>query len=101
MILSQILYTKKNNERKSVVVLILGRKGSKLVAILDETIDKKSATLIDKNSKKLDKYPLQNKVFWIKQHLPEIYNKGYREFIMSKVEIKRSYSLTSREYIKS
>ena len=82
-------------------MLILGRKGNKLVAILDDAIDKKSATIIEKNSKKIDKMPLQNKVFWIKQHVSDAYRKGYREFIISKVEVQRSYSLTDHKYINS
>lgn len=101
MILSQILYTKNNNSRKSTLILILGKKGNKLIAILDEAIDKKTAILIEKNSKKIDKMPLQNKVAWIKSHAYNAYKAGYREFIISKVKVQRSYSITNRKYIKS
>lgn len=101
MILSQILYTKSNNERKSTLILILGRKGNKLVAILDEAIDKQAASMIAKNAKKLDSYPLHNKLTWFKQFASKAYRDGYREFIASKVKVKRSYSLTDKKYIKS
>lgn len=99
MILSQILYQKKL-ERKSVVVLILGKKGDKIAAILDEAIDRKEAEIIMKNNKKLDNYPLHNKIQWIKEHTPMAYRNGYREFFMNKVTVQRSYSLTNKQYIK-
>ena len=98
MILSQILYQKKN-DRKSVVVLILGRKGTKLVAILNDAIDKREADIIMKNNQKIDGYPLHNKISWFKYHTPEAYKKGYREFLVNKVTIQKSYSLTNKQFI--
>lgn len=98
MILSQILY-QKSNERKNVLILILGRKGNKLSAILDEAIDRQDAEIIMKNQSKLDGYPLHNKINWIKTHIPSAYKKGYREFISAKVTVQKSYSLTSRKYL--
>lgn len=100
MILSQILY-QKGTERKSVLVLILGRKGNKLVAILDEAINSREGNAIGKNSKTLDGYPLYNKVSWMKSNAPEAYKKGYREFIISKVEVQKSFSLTTKKYVQT
>lgn len=100
MILSQILYQKKT-ESQNVVILILGRKGNKLAAILDAAISKRDAEEIINNSKLLDEYPLHNKMSWVKQHVPNSYKNGYREFILNKVTVKRSYSLTNKEYVKT
>jgi len=100
MILSQILYQKRN-ERKNVVILMIGRKGDKLVAILDEAIDKQEAEIIMNNNDKLDSYQLINKVSWFKRNTPKAYKKGYREFILDKVTVQRSYSLSNRKYIKN
>jgi len=100
MIISQILYQKKN-ETKNVVVLMLGRKGDKLSAILDAAIDKRDAEKIIQNTKLLDGYTIYNKISWIKQKVPNAYKNGYREFILDKITVKRSYSLTNKEYIKT
>lgn len=100
MIISQILY-KKKTETKNVVILILGRKGDKLSAILDSAIDKRDAEKIIQNSKLLDEYTIHNKIAWCKQKVPNSYMNGYREFFIDKIKVKRSYSLTSKEYVKT
>lgn len=100
MILSQILY-QKGNDRKNVVILILGRKGDKLSAIIDDAIDKREAEIIINNSKKLDGYQLHNKINWLKRNVPEAYRKGYREFFLNKITMQRSFSLTSKKFVKT
>lgn len=97
MILTQIIYSKKN-DRKSTVVLLLGRKGDKIVCILDDKINEREARIIKKNIQKLAGMPLHNKTMWIKNNAPEAYKNGYRELRVTNVEIKRSYSLLTNEY---
>jgi len=99
MILSQILY-QKTNERKSIVILVFGKKGDKLSAILNEAISKKEAEIIMKNNTKLDSYNLRNKILWAKNNIPSAYKKGYREFILKKITIQKSYSLTNKKQVK-
>ena len=101
MILSLIEY-KKGNSSKQVIVLILGRKGDKLSAILDESVGRKEAEIIKRNVEKLSGYSLQNKIAWIKQHAPNAYKSGYREFYMKNIiKAHRSYSFISNSYINS
>lgn len=97
MILAQIIYSKKN-DRKSTVVLLLGRKGDKIVCILDDKINEREARIIKKNIQKLSGMPLHNKLTWMKSHTSNAYKNGYRELKATKVEIQRSYSLITDEY---
>lgn len=100
MIISQALY-QKGNERKNIIILVLGRKNNKVAAILDKHINKKEAEIIMQNNKKLDSYTLFNKLQWFKVNTPSCYKNGYREFFIDKLNIQRSFSLSKKEYIKT
>lgn len=98
MIISQALY-QKGNERKNIIILVLGKKNDKISAILDNHIDKKEAEIIMQNNKKLDRYTLSNKIQWIKSNTPKCYKNGYREFFINKLKIIKSFSLSKKSYI--
>lgn len=97
MILTQILY-KKQNETKSTIVLILGKKGNKTCCILDDKIDRDEAIIIRKNIKNLDKYNLQNKILWFKSKAPKAYKEGYRELISNNIKVQKAFSLNEDKY---
>jgi len=98
MILTQILYTK-GNQTASFVVLILGRKGSKTVCILDNKISQKEADSIKQNIQRLNKFNLANKLNAIKRIAPKAYSDGYRELENKQVKIQKAYSIDNEKYV--
>jgi len=99
MILTQISYSK-GNEVKITVVLLVGRKGNKVVCILDKFISKRDSEIVKRNINKLKNYNLASKLIWIKSNLPVAYKKGYRELPDKFVKIIRAYSLINNKIIK-
>lgn len=98
MIISQILYTK-GNETKNTVILVLGRKGDKTVCILDDKISKKEAEAIRASSTELRGYSLHNKLSWFKRNAPDAYRDGYRELKSTKIKVVKAYSIDEEKYV--
>lgn len=92
MYLAKIKY-KSNKGIKITIAVILGRKRDKVVFLLDSFINKNDAQLIKKNAGRLKRYTITNKISWVKQHLPDIYKKAYRELNIANVELLESFPI--------
>lgn len=82
----QIMY-QFGNEKKELIVIKIGEYNQKLVCILDNVVNERDAAIIRNNMNKLYNYSMPNKVKWLRENVPNAYNKGYREIYLSRINV--------------
>lgn len=92
MNLLRIKYTHRL-EIKHFHVVEIGIRNHKLVCLLDKFVSEKDAAELRANTVKLADYTLDNKIKWIKETIPELYKKGYKEILLDRITIEESVDI--------
>lgn len=87
-----VRYVVKNHARLALLVS-LGVGGDKLYALKASEMSPAEIMLIRKNADKLGKFPLEERITWIKSHCPECYKHSFRVLQSSKTNVIYTYDI--------